>query len=746
MVTKTEINFSLDSDYAEQFIKENPDLIEIVYTLATNQTYLETISQLISDVNKSIELNRNKQEEIRLIQTNDWDLNLKITRKRMNLFCWPPYFKDSNGMSAGLNSEALAIKKISVDPLMEEGRRWNYYEINLLRISVCSSLKDEKIGIVNFGKEIIINKLNASGVEITKRQKQKWINEIERANKQIAKIRAQPENIFLQKNSDYSTVDWARISASDFKGLRSISQLRQKWCNELCPILNKTKWTDSEDEQLINLSKKISNWNIIAEKMGNFRSSFQCFQRFIYLRQNDGEPNLWKPKEDRKLIKLIKLHKIGDEIPWSKIAGYMPGRTKMSCEYRYTRTLAKEIHRGRWTEKEDFKLLEAVDKYGARNWIKVSECVQGRSALQCRNRWVHVLDPKRRDKPWTWEEHKRLFYFIRLFGRDKCAKIAKFLPGRNNMDVHMRIRFLVKLHIEKNVEEKSPVFRHFAYNYTHYKTRRKSIMDNFGKYLEAKQNDKKTFMEKRLGFGSFIEVSRNGIKSDNENIVKLRSEQFNEWSVIGSGRWTRIQQKSPNEQDQDERLKELGLLPNDQRAEVLLWLERSDARLEAEHDYEKQIPEDPRLAVEFYKKMFTEERIEGIFKLIEELIPPMEKDIIYFENQQNRCKSVGSRCRSIGPKKLTEIEIKKEIPIKKKRNNNKMREIKKETFNQVKKKNSGKIKEKKKVNEKKEKIKEINIKNKKNAKPKKNAKKENKTLIQSKEEIKEENKEISVGK
>jgi hypothetical protein len=63
-------------------------------------------------------------------------------------------------------------------------------------------------------------------------------------------------------------------------------------------------------------------------------------------------------------------------------------------------------------------------------------------------RWFHVLDPKRRDQPWTWEEYKRLFYFIHLFGRDKCAKIAKFLPGRNHMDVHMRIRFLVKLHIE----------------------------------------------------------------------------------------------------------------------------------------------------------------------------------------------------------------------------------------------------------------------------------------------------------
>jgi len=59
-----------------------------------------------------------------------------------------------------------------------------------------------------------------------------------------------------------------------------------------------------------------------------------------------------------------------------------------------------------------------------------------------------VLDHKRRDRPWTWEEHMRLFYGVRLFGRDDCAKIARLLPGRNNMDVRMRTRFLVKLQIE----------------------------------------------------------------------------------------------------------------------------------------------------------------------------------------------------------------------------------------------------------------------------------------------------------
>ena len=61
---------------------------------------------------------------------------------------------------------------------------------------------------------------------------------------------------------------------------------------------------------------------------------------------------------------------------------------------------------------------------------------------------------------------------------------------------------------------------------------------------------------------------------------------------------------------------------------MLLWLEESDARLEAEQEHEKQIPEDPKLAVEFYEKMFTNERIEELYNLIEELIPPEKKLII----------------------------------------------------------------------------------------------------------------------
>lgn len=61
----------------------------------------------------------------------------------------------------------------------------------------------------------------------------------------------------------------------------------------------------------------------------------------------------WAPHEDEKLINLVNSFKVGTEIPWQKIAAYIPGRTKHSCEMRFTRSLDRNLKMGRWSEEED---------------------------------------------------------------------------------------------------------------------------------------------------------------------------------------------------------------------------------------------------------------------------------------------------------------------------------------------------------------------------------------------------------
>jgi len=64
------------------------------------------------------------------------------------------------------------------------------------------------------------------------------------------------------------------------------------------------------------------------------------------------------------------------------------------------------------------------------------------------------------------------------------------------------------------MKEKPVIFRHFANNYSFFKTRRKNILDEFSKYLETKQNDKKASMAARLGLGSFVATSNVGVHLD----------------------------------------------------------------------------------------------------------------------------------------------------------------------------------------------------------------------------------------
>uniref|UniRef100_A0A914MHR1 Uncharacterized protein n=1 Tax=Meloidogyne incognita TaxID=6306 RepID=A0A914MHR1_MELIC len=130
--------FTLDSEMAQQFIQANPDLAQFASLLANNHTYLELLDQLISQVDQEIESNRRMQGKIRAKLSRPFE-NVSQSRAYSNISvpCWPPYFKDSDGMAPNMNSEALEISRIcSADPLVEEEKRWVPSELELLRDSV----------------------------------------------------------------------------------------------------------------------------------------------------------------------------------------------------------------------------------------------------------------------------------------------------------------------------------------------------------------------------------------------------------------------------------------------------------------------------------------------------------------------------------------------------------------------------------------------------------------------------------
>jgi len=75
--------------------------------------------------------------------------------------------------------------------------------------------------------------------------------------------------------------------------------------------------------------------------------------------------------------------------------------------------------RGKWSAEEDESLKNAVQQHGGRNWKKISDCLEGRTDVQCLHRWQKVLRPGLIKGPWTQEVQLMLllnsFLMFQLF-------------------------------------------------------------------------------------------------------------------------------------------------------------------------------------------------------------------------------------------------------------------------------------------------------------------------------------------
>ena len=97
-----------------------------------------------------------------------------------------------------------------------------------------------------------------------------------------------------------------------------------------------------------------------------------------------------------------------------------------STSYRTTTS-----NTGPWSEQEDKKLIDLVDKYGAEKWSYISSFFPERIGKQCRERWFNHLSPQVKKTSWIKEEEWILFLMHRKLG-NKWSKLCEFLPGRTD--------------------------------------------------------------------------------------------------------------------------------------------------------------------------------------------------------------------------------------------------------------------------------------------------------------------------
>jgi len=155
----------------------------------------------------------------------------------------------------------------------------------------------------------------------------------------------------------------------------------------------------------------------------------------------------WTVDEDERLRAGVQKYGASD---WSEVCREVQTRDNSQCLQRWEKVLKPGLRKGQWTVEEDEKLVHLIT-LGFRSWSALANSMGSRSSKQCRERWVHHLDPGVRKNQFSQEEDAVILRVQEELG-NKWAHIARLLPGRTEDSVKIRFKTL-----QRNAERKSGV-------------------------------------------------------------------------------------------------------------------------------------------------------------------------------------------------------------------------------------------------------------------------------------------------
>ncbi|NWH93375.1 SNPC4 protein, partial [Aegithalos caudatus] len=424
---EVEIQDSDDDDDDTESLPQNPETC-----LQMNHVYQEVIREKIEEVELLIAQNKEQQKEI--MSELDGSKTSKAGDGRnlpANVFLghfMKPYFKDKmTGIGPPANEDAKEKAAQGIKSFEQlRSAKWKTSEKILLQTSVVSDrlqrLLQPKLLKLSYWNQ----KLEKVKTEIEKQILEKQIKDLEQ---EIEAINQLPESDLIGNRFDEH--DWDKISNIHFDGQRSSEELRRFWQNWEHPSINKMEWTEEEIERLKHIAAKQNylDWQTIAQELGVSRTAFQCLQQY-QICNKDLKRKEWTKGEDQMLLELVQEMRVGNHIPYKKIAYYMEGRDSAQLIYRWTKSVDPSLRKGPWTPEEDGMLMAAVRKYREKEWYKVRTEVPGRSDSQCRDRYLKALHWDVKKGRWSSEEEEQLIELVQKHGLGRWSKIASELPHR----------------------------------------------------------------------------------------------------------------------------------------------------------------------------------------------------------------------------------------------------------------------------------------------------------------------------
>ncbi|XRB21035.1 DNA topoisomerase II [Pseudoscourfieldia marina] len=214
--------------------------------------------------------------------------------------------------------------------------------------------------------------------------------------------------------------------------------------------VNREPFSREEDAKIIALQREFGNkWSIIAHALGN--------------RSDKAVQNRWnvalKPAEEQKLAEDGRLENSAAAHPSLPPGVLESGEVAAACPNLQHSKLDPLQQLGRdidtsnvqladckvqrhvlWTDEEDSKLRELVQKHGAKDWRGISlKMGVERDGRSCRSRWLTHLATGVNREPFSRDEDAKIIALQREFG-NKWSKIAHAL-GSNRSDKAVQNRW-----------------------------------------------------------------------------------------------------------------------------------------------------------------------------------------------------------------------------------------------------------------------------------------------------------------